>query len=374
MKEPLSIHNDPWECYNNIDQFGQHTLTNIEITTTHMCNMRCAHCAVGHTLTPIDPETINLSDLFAALDRVEHLNTLSITGGEPMFSKKSIKEVVTPILKYCEERNIYTQMNSNLTVPLNRYEAIGEYIDCMHISHNWGTLEEFTTVGFERMDRQPKEDAKARLFYTMIENSRALSEQGMFISAETMLNQSTIPHLEHIHQEVVKDMLCSRHEIHPMYPVDFASALTGINIEQSIAAMHKILDIRDEDIWMLFGTLPILPCNQDESSKRLLERLRTAPNVTVRNDPDGRNRLNINVFTGEVIITDFGDHEGTLNTIYNQSLNDTFNDWIKSDKARALNCHCPAVKCVGPNILVKDMYYQDIDFKKREQMMHTLNT
>ena len=32
-------------------------------------------------------------------------------------------------------------MNSNLTLPQDRYLDIAEYIDVMHISHNWGTIQ-----------------------------------------------------------------------------------------------------------------------------------------------------------------------------------------------------------------------------------------
>ncbi|SUK96647.1 Thioredoxin-like oxidoreductase [Staphylococcus aureus] len=59
-----------------------------------------------------------------------------------MFSKKSIRNVVKPLLKYAHNRGIYTQMNSNLTLPQDRYLDIAEYIDVMHISHNWGTTDE----------------------------------------------------------------------------------------------------------------------------------------------------------------------------------------------------------------------------------------
>ena len=41
-------------------------------------------------------------------------------------------------------------MNSNLTLPQDRYLEVAEYIDVMHISHNWGTIQEFTDVGFVR--------------------------------------------------------------------------------------------------------------------------------------------------------------------------------------------------------------------------------
>ncbi len=50
-KSPISINNDPWEAYNDILEHNQLTLSNIEFTTTNLCNMRCSHCAVGYTFT-----------------------------------------------------------------------------------------------------------------------------------------------------------------------------------------------------------------------------------------------------------------------------------------------------------------------------------
>ncbi|MDT3991172.1 radical SAM/CxCxxxxC motif protein YfkAB, partial [Staphylococcus aureus] len=204
----------------------------------------------------------------------------------------------------------------------------------------------------------------------MISNARTLSEQGMFVSAETMLNQSTLPHLRKIHQEVVHDMKCSRHEIHPMYPADFASQLNVLTLAEMKKTIHDILDFRDEDIWMLFGTLPVFPCLKDDEDQKLLSRLRTAKNVTTRNDPDGRSRLNVNVFTGNVIVTDFGDETGTISNIQKDKLTDVFDKWLSSDLAKSLNCHCSEFSCLGPNVLVKNMYYPNMDFKDNERHMH----
>ena len=89
--------------------------------------------------------------IYQRLDEIPNLRTMSITGGEPMFSKKSINNVVKPLLKYAHQRGIYVQMNSNLTLPQDRYLEIAEYIDVMHISHNWGTIQEFAEVGFGAM-------------------------------------------------------------------------------------------------------------------------------------------------------------------------------------------------------------------------------
>ena len=109
-KSPISINNDPWEAYNDILEHNQLTLSNIEFTTTNLCNMRCSHCAVGYTLQTKDPDPLPMDIIYRRLDEIPNLRTLSITGGEPMFSKKSIKNVVKPLLKYAKHRGIYVQM------------------------------------------------------------------------------------------------------------------------------------------------------------------------------------------------------------------------------------------------------------------------
>ncbi|MBT2830864.1 radical SAM/CxCxxxxC motif protein YfkAB [Staphylococcus coagulans] len=369
-KDPITIKNDPWEPYSDINQYGQPVLSNVEFTTTNLCNMRCSHCAVGYTLQTRDPDPLPMSLIMQRLDEIPTLRTISITGGEPMFSKKSIREVVKPLLKYAEQRGIYVQLNSNLTLPLDRYLDIAEYIDVLHISHNWGTIDTFTEVGFGAMDKQPPLKAKLKLYEQMISNAQNLSRQGMFVSAETMLNKSTLPYLESIHHEVVHDMKCQRHEVHPMYPADFASQLEVLDLNTMKSAISHLLDVRDKDTWMLFGTLPIFPCLQDEADAQLREKLKQAPNVSTRNDPDGRSRLNVNVFTGNVIVTDFGDETGTISNIKQDRLTDVFQRWMATPLSKAINCHCPQFECLGPNILVKNMYYSNVDFKKQEQRMH----
>ncbi|MCH7322055.1 radical SAM/CxCxxxxC motif protein YfkAB [Solibacillus sp. MA9] len=352
---------DPWEAYLDIEKHGGLTLSNIEFTTTTLCNMRCAHCAVGYTLQTKDPDALPIELILQRLDEIPHLKTISITGGEPMMSRKSVREYVLPLLKYAHERGVRTQMNSNLTIDGERYLEIAPYLDVLHISHNWGTIEEFVETGFAMMERKPTFDQRAALFQRMIDNSRMLAENGVMVSAETMLNKKTLPYLEHIHHQIVNEMKCARHEVHPMYPSDFASALTSLSLEETRNAINHLLDIRDENTWMLFGTLPFYPCIPSEKDQQLLSRLREEKKVTMRNDPDGRSRLNVNIFTGDVIVTDFGDTPA-LGNIKTDSLPDVFNKWMDTDLAKSLNCHCSAVKCLGPNVLVKNMYYEDQQF------------
>ncbi|KGA96770.1 hypothetical protein AJ85_18150 [Alkalihalobacillus alcalophilus ATCC 27647 = CGMCC 1.3604] len=377
--------NDAWEAYLDVDKHGKQVLSSVEFTTTNMCNMRCAHCAVGQNLDFKDPEALPLELILQRLDEIPTLRTISITGGEPMMNMKSVKNYVVPILKYAHERGIYTQINSNLTLPLDRYEHVIPYLDVLHISHNWTTVDEFIDVGFAYSKRKPSREQRKALFEGMKSNAKALSERGVIVSAETMLNSRTLPYIESIHKEVVEEMNCARHEIHPMYPSgflnesnvlkmqdslpsmypsDFASALEVASLEDIRTGIHRLLDTRNQDVWMLFGTLPFYPCSDNDDDLKLQKRLFSEKNVTVRNDPDGRSRLNVNIFDGDIIVTDFGDTP-PLGNIQTTTLPDAYTTWMESSIAQSLNCHCPSVQCLGPNVLVKDAYYPKIDFTKR---------
>lgn len=355
---------DPWEAYMDIEDHGKLTLSSIEFTTTYLCNMRCEHCAVGYMLEQKDPDALPIDLLLSRLDEIPHLRTISLTGGEPMFSKKSVERYVLPLLKYAHERGVRTQMNSNLTMPLERYMLIAPFLDVLHISHNWGTVDDFIDGGFAKMERKPTRERRTEQFQRMIDNSRALAEAGVMVSAETMLNKRTLPHLATIHKQIVEEMKCARHEIHPMYPSDFASNLEVLSLAETRNAIHELLDSRDDNTWMLFGTLPFYPCSDDIEELALLKRIRSSKNVSVRNDPDGRSRLNVNIFTGEVIVTDFGDTP-PMGNIKNDSLPAMLNNWLSRPLAQSISCHCPAVKCLGPNLLVKNAYYPGIDFTQR---------
>lgn len=255
---------DEWEPYIDIDQHGKLTLSNIEFTTTNLCNMRCSHCAVGYTLLTKELPAIPADEIIRKLDEVETLRTMSFTGGEPLLTKKGIKDNLLPLLKYAKSRGIKTQINSNLTLPMSHYELVAPYLDVMHISHNWCDEKEFVETGFAMMEKTPSVEYRGNLYRNIFDNARELSKGGMFVSAETMLNRNTVPFMEKIHHEVANEMLCKRHEIHPMYASDFAESLETIGLDEYRKAINEILDYRNKDIWVLFGTLPFYPCSRDE--------------------------------------------------------------------------------------------------------------
>ena len=352
---------DEWEPYIDIDNYGKLTLSNIEFTTTNLCNMRCSHCAVGYSLLTKELPPIPSDEIIRKLEEVQTLRTMSFTGGEPLLTKKGIKDNLLPLLKYAKSRGIKTQINSNLTLPMSHYELVAPYLDVMHISHNWCTEKEFVENGFAMMDKTPSVEYRGQLYRNIFDNARELSKGGLFVSAETMLNNNTVPLIKKIHEEVANEMLCKRHEIHPMYASDYAENMATISLDRYRDIVNYILDIR-EDIWVLFGTLPFYPCSSNSEDRMLLERIKLAPNTTTRNDVDGRSRMNLNIFTGDISVTDFSDDGKSLGNIKNESLNSIYSRWLDTNISKSINCHCPAVKCLGSNVIVKNMYYPKTEF------------
>ncbi|SFE51350.1 radical SAM/CxCxxxxC motif protein YfkAB [Paenibacillus algorifonticola] len=355
--------NDPWDPIRSIQKFGKHQLTSVEMTISNLCNMRCEHCAVGDTLVMSEPAKLPLKDMLKRLDEVEHLQTISITGGEPSYSAKTVKEYMLPLLQYARDRGVRSQINSNVTLPFSRYEAIIPYLDVMHISFNYTNADDFHQVGFAKAGHHVSYEASVKLYERMIENAHLLSKAGVLVSAESMINFRTHDKIDEIHRLIV-EMGCERHEVHPMYPSSFAKDLPVITRLQMRQAIERLLDNRDPSVWMLFGTLPFYQCSNHAEERALLSRLAAEPNVTVRNDPDGRNRLNVNLFTGEVFVTDFSDVP-SFGNIATSKLDDLFTKWLEHPLAQDINCYCPAASCCGPNLLVKDMYYKEVDFHQR---------
>jgi radical SAM/CxCxxxxC motif protein YfkAB len=363
----FSAHYDPWDPIRSLHSFGKHVLTSVEFTMSNLCNMRCEHCAVGDTLTMSEGGKLPLKLALERLDEVEHLETISITGGEPCYSEKTVKEYIIPILQYAQKRGIKSQINSNATLDYSRYEAIAPYLDVLHISFNYENVDDYLEIGFARSNHKMNRATAAKLYERMIDNAYRLSKGGLFVSAESMINYRTHHKLPKIHQ-LIDEMGCLRHEVHPMYPSSFASNLPMLSLDQVRAAIHSLLDTRNPEMWMLFGTLPFYHCNDVEADQKLLKRLQKEQNVSVRNDPDGRNRLNVNLFTGDVYVTDFAELS-SLGNVHQSSLDSVFEKWTEHPLNLKTNCHCPAVKCCGPNLLVADAYYRDVDFKKRRAIL-----
>jgi len=353
---------DPWEPLLN-RRHGAHRLTSVEVTVTNRCNMRCRHCAVGESLSMADPVRFPIDILLRRLDEVTDLTSLSITGGEPTESLTTLSDYVLPLLRYAKGRGLQTQINTNLTFDLERYLMVAPYVDVMHISWNYRSIGDFHRIAWGHGREQVGRAASERLMGRIVSNTQALSDQGYFVSAESMVNPETAPYLGEMNRAIAK-MGCQRHEVHPMYTVDWATDLQALSLTEFRTTIDQFLHDRDPNLWVLFGTFPFLPCSPDPRDQALLRRVRSAPNTSIRNCPDGRNRININGLTGDLFVTDFAEVP-SLGNLRTDTLEQVFDRWHEHPVFAAHNCYCSSVGCTGPNLLVAQMYYPGVDFRHR---------
>jgi len=198
-------------------------------------------------------------------------------------------------------------------------------------------------------------------------NIRALAEAGCFVSAETILTHATLPRIHEIHARIA-ELGCRRHEIHPLYPSDFAARMRLASLEELAAGVRRLLEHRDPNVWILFGTFPFFACSPDPEHRELWRYVISQPNTTIRNDPDGRNRLNVSSLTGEVLLQDFADL-GPLGNIEEESFLDIWERWLSSERAARLHCACPQARCLGPNLIVADVYFPGVSWRGRRALV-----
>lgn len=346
-----------------------YVLTNVEIAVTNLCNLRCQHCGVGNLLTMDEPALIPTRLLLHRLDEVKTLRTINITGGEPLFNRRVVEDVVFPLLRYAKDRGLLTQMNSNLTFELNHYLPLLEFVDILHISFNYCEAEDFAQIAFARRPRWSKKAAYP-LYEKLCENISRLSYMGLFISAETLLTTANLDRLPRINR-LLATLGVRRQEVQTLFPSGFAAQASLPSLPSMIRALEQLLDQRVPEVWLLISCPPVFECTFD-TARSLLRRLRETPNVSVRNCPDGRIRLNVNAVTGDVRISDLATLP-PLGNICTDSLMDLHARWLIDWNGHPVlsrySCCCPHLGCSGPCLVVGTTYYPDTDFRILKRLM-----
>src|SRR5690606_23684521 len=122
-------------------------------------------------------------------------------------------------------------------------------------------------------------------------------------------------------------------------------------------SLHDALPIY---VWILFGTFPFFPCSPEPSHRALWRRVQMTPNTTIRNDPDGRSRLNVDGMTGRIRVTDFGNPAPLGSILDGVTLPEAFARYQEDLSYKPYRCVCPEAGCLGPNGIVARTYFQDV--------------
>jgi len=340
-------------------------LTSVEVSVTNLCNLRCVHCAVGELLVPAERERLPVGLLTAALDRAPDLATLSITGGEPSFSDALVDGWVIPLLQYARARGLQTQVNTHLTYPLERYQRLAPWVSVFHMTWNYRDVDDFA-----RLTRTAPVVA-AELYERVQANAAGLAADGAFVSAEAMLTPESLGELGAFSRRLAA-LGVRRLEVHPRYPVDFARHLPRLGLPEMRAGIERFLDERAPGLWVLFGTFPFPPCSPDPADRALWRRVRSEPGLSVRNDPDGRCRLNVDATTGDVRVTDFADLPPLGNIRAGADLPACFAAWQEHPAYVPFNCCCPEAACLGPNLIVAHSWFPGVNWRERRALPDAL--
>lgn len=94
-------------------------------------------------------------------------------------------------------------------------------------------------------------------------------------------------------------------------------------------------------------------------------------NVTVRNDPDGRSRLNVNIFDGNIIVTDFGDVP-LLGNIQTNTLQEAYENGALQN-SKIIKLSLSSSKMSWTKCSCKNSYYPTEDFLSKQQILHYKN-
>ncbi len=355
---------DLWDPLTGRTATSGPVLTSVEITVTNQCHLRCVHCAVGELLAPRDQARLPLAAITAALDRVETLTTLSLTGGEVSLSDELVDDWVVPLLQYAHRRGLQTQVNTHFTHDLERYLRMAPWAPLFHMTWNYRDAADFAAI------TRVAPAVAARLYDRIQTNAATLAGQGLFVSGETMMTPETLPHLGEFSHRLAA-LGCRRMEVHPRYPADFARHLPVVDLDTMRTGIEQFLSERVPGLWVLFGTFPFLPCSPDPRDRALWHQVQTAADVTVRNDPDGRSRINLDALTGDIRVSDFADLAPVGNVLAGDDLAAALAAWQDHPVFRPYNCCCPEAGCAGPNLIVAQTWLPGVDFRQRRAVVES---
>lgn len=337
-------------------------LTFVELGVTSACNLKCAYC--GEFENPIyasrHAATRDISDVIRALDELDTLRIISITGGEPLLSEPIIRNIVLPVLEFANAKGVYTQINSNLVVPEKHLELVAGKVSIIHTSINFFDAETFGDIVLPGQ----RNSTIQRLFEQLRGNFRMVADSMTALTAETLLYSSTLDRLGRINH-LLAAWGADRQELQVPFPTKNPQFCLP-TMDELLSHLAAFIKARNQDLLVQLDCAPVWPCIADARQQQLLSVLESAPNLLIRSCPDGRSRLNLNL-DGEVRVTDFAETE-PLGNIKSASLVEIFEAWKTSPLYRNYNCTCDA-RCLGPCILLADAYYPGWSSAANRQVM-----
>jgi MoaA/NifB/PqqE/SkfB family radical SAM enzyme len=269
---------------------GAGNLRALEIGVTSRCNFRCDYCGAYDLL---ERKILSVDDVARVIDTLPDLERVKLSGGEVLLEF----DICEGIVKYCTERGIATQINSNGTVlddsKFDRLEAAG--LGVLHFSLNH--VDAASHSAFYRVTE--------KMFPKIVKAiKRTVESTSIDAVVETILFNETEHTMAEVHTFAAQELGVHKHEIQmeiPSLHQGYENTLSHDRICDSIA---RLVENRDPDCTLFFSCLSAYFRPGTEHWKRL-QPLFLDPGVIYSSCIEGKAQLHLHS-NGDVMICELG--------------------------------------------------------------------
>jgi MoaA/NifB/PqqE/SkfB family radical SAM enzyme len=272
-----------------MSQVGTGNLRAIEIGVTSRCNFRCDYCG-AYDLT--ERKILSVDDVAHVIDTLPDLERVKLSGGEVLLEF----ETCEGIIRYCSEKGIQTQINSNGTM-LNeekfaRLEDAG--LGVLHFSLNHTNAAEHSA--FYRVVEKMFE----RIVFSI---KRSVASTSIDTVVETILFDETRSRMADVHR-FAADLGVVKHEIQMEIPSVHQGYQNSLDVDAIADSITELVQARDPRTTLYFSCLSAY-INATMPAWKRLQPLFRDPGVIYSSCIEGKAQLHLHS-NGDVMICELG--------------------------------------------------------------------
>lgn len=292
-----------------MSQVGAGNLRAIEIGVTSRCNFRCDYCG-AYDLA--ERRLLSVAEVARVIDTLPDLERVKLSGGEVLLEF----ETCEGIIRYCTEKGIHTQINSNGTVlteeKFERLEAAG--LGVLHFSLNH--TDPVSHSAFYRVT----EKTFGKIVRAI---SRSVDSPSIDTVVETILFDETQHRMAAVHS-FAAELGVRKHEIQMEIPGVHQGYQNTLSAEAICTAIAELVEARDPRSTLYFSCLSA-HFRPGSAAWQRLQPLFADPGVVYASCIEGKAQLHLHS-NGDVLICELGNPEVIGNvfdtellTLYQQS-------------------------------------------------------
>lgn len=268
---------------------GAGHLRAIEIGVTSRCNFRCSYCGAYDLL---ERRILSVDDVARVIDTLPDLERVKLSGGEVLLEF----DICEGIVKYCTEKGIATQINSNGTLlsdeKFERLEAAG--LGVLHFSLN------HTDASSHSAFYQVTEKMFPKIEFSI---KRAVASPSIDTVVETILFNETESTMAQVHK-FAADLGVRKHEIQMEIPSVHQGYENTLDRDRICESIARLVEARDPGCTLFFSCLSAYFRPGSDHWSRLQPLFRD-PGVIYASCIEGKAQLHLHS-NGDVMICELG--------------------------------------------------------------------